>query len=374
MTYVYLLQPAEYLNTNCYKIGISSTCNLNRLKSYGVGTKYIRYFQCNNYKEAESELIKELNSRDNIVLCRGREYFSGKKADILEVFTIIMNKYTRLEIEELEKDSENNNKVKENNTNFKQKTDVPDMKKSAVNLTGQETKKQVQDLEMNKSCPGCLKVFSKKYNKTRHEKACVRYLSLMSKNIIVNQERTTVVLNTINSYEMSIKKLKSKKTSDCFKRVILSYMEEQKADIMDFVGDFDALIDKELENEKLRGHDCEYSISNFSLSEETISRCIADVLLKDSVYIVTHMDINLDGKYVFLFKHLNELHNDNILLEFIQRSKRQERLNMSKDFKPVSVLKQRYPEFYKSLEKDAMKFINKYNESSRLVSISTFNR
>lgn len=101
MTYVYLLQPAEYLNTNCYKIGISSVCDLSRLKSYGAGTEYIRQFQCINYREAETELIKELHSKNKIVLFKGREYFCGQKSDILEVFTEVMNKYTQLEIEEM---------------------------------------------------------------------------------------------------------------------------------------------------------------------------------------------------------------------------------------------------------------------------------
>lgn len=44
MPYLYMLQTVEYINTNCFKICLSSTFYLTRLKSYGVGIRYIQYF------------------------------------------------------------------------------------------------------------------------------------------------------------------------------------------------------------------------------------------------------------------------------------------------------------------------------------------
>lgn len=399
MPYVYLLQPAEYANTNRYKIGISSACNLNRLKSYGRGTEYIRYFQCVNYKEAESELIKELNNSDKSTLFRGREYFYGHKADILEIFTNVMNKYTKIELDEMKRVSDSATEINQNSTREEQKVKYVNTQKPSSTIRSEiknntkmfsceqckfscsfkcdyvrhlKTKKHVQNLEINNSCAGCLKVFSNKSNKTRHEKTCDKYLSIQSKdNIAVqtNQPVQTIqtvqlsissLENNINSYEMTFKQLKSKKTTDCFKKVILSCMEDQKSDIMDLIDKFDNMIDNEVEEH--------------ILSEETISRYIAEVLLESNLYVVTHIVTHLDGRHTLLFKHLNALHNDNILLAFIQRSKRQDRLNMSKDFKPVSVLKRRYPEFYKKLEKDALGYINRYNSSVQLNSSSAFSR
>jgi hypothetical protein len=274
-----------------------------------------------------------------------------------------------------------------------------------------KTKKHIINSELNNSCIGCLKVFYSKSNKTRHEKACDKYIAHMTaiKNVkessltdttnavqntgnvmnasnvmnsgimnMLNDTSTNINISNINSYEMTIDELKKKNITDCFKKVILSFMQDQKADIMDFVDDFDSLVDREVK-ENIKQHErgcskviletkiaddgseyteeveytpvtgthlqwsCDHVTSNFALSEEAVSSCVAEVLLTKTIYLVTHMDINLNGDKSFLFKHLDALHNDNILLEFIHRSKRQDRLNMSKDFKPVYYLKKRYP-------------------------------
>lgn len=56
MPYIYLIKPAEFIDTECYKVGLSSKCDLNRLKSYGAGTEYIQYFSCKNFEQSEKEI------------------------------------------------------------------------------------------------------------------------------------------------------------------------------------------------------------------------------------------------------------------------------------------------------------------------------
>lgn len=205
MPYLYMLQPVEYINTNCYKIGLSSTCNLNRLKSYGVGSRYIHYFECSNYREAETELIHKLRREETVTLFKGREYFCGNKRTILNIFIQVMLKYTGMEnyneeyVEEfigenevesvenkvekiiektfIEKIIETKNAKEEilNNNNKKQylckacdyTTDI----KSNFNKHT-KTNLHLENLNHKNACASCFKSFANKWNKDRHEKLC----------------------------------------------------------------------------------------------------------------------------------------------------------------------------------------------------------
>jgi hypothetical protein len=55
---IYLVQPAELLETDRYKIGCSSKNNLDRIKSYKKGTRYIHISECNEpYKLEDKKRI-----------------------------------------------------------------------------------------------------------------------------------------------------------------------------------------------------------------------------------------------------------------------------------------------------------------------------
>jgi hypothetical protein len=198
-----MLQPVEYINTNCYKIGLSSTCDLNRLKSYGVGTRYIQYFECSNYREAETELINNLNNDQTVNLFKGREYFCGNKQTILSIFIQVMLKYTNMEEEDIIKEEENKEEEVENrvgdvikevfvdkihnkkveNVNSKEvfKNNKNQYSCKLCSLTTKDKKdfnKHLNTIKHKKKftndniCKTCFKVFSNKSNKTRHEKQC----------------------------------------------------------------------------------------------------------------------------------------------------------------------------------------------------------
>lgn len=90
MGYIYLLQPAELVGTNRYKIGISSKDNLNRLKSYGNGTRYIFFMECLEFLYIENKLKVAFNKSDCIKLIKGKEYFEGDECNIIKIFMTVM--------------------------------------------------------------------------------------------------------------------------------------------------------------------------------------------------------------------------------------------------------------------------------------------
>lgn len=72
---LYLLQPKQYIDTNIYKIGCSKRANLDRLRSYGKGTKYLSFCEVDNVLESEKNLISHFKKK--FKLATGREYFEG---------------------------------------------------------------------------------------------------------------------------------------------------------------------------------------------------------------------------------------------------------------------------------------------------------
>ena len=73
MGIVYLIQPAELISTNRYKIGMSSLDNLSRLKAYKRGTRHLCIFECDDALIVERKLIVAFNARYNLIA--GNEYF-----------------------------------------------------------------------------------------------------------------------------------------------------------------------------------------------------------------------------------------------------------------------------------------------------------
>lgn len=192
MPYVYLLQPAEFINTNCYKIGMSSTENLDRLRSYRSNTDYINFFKCSNAKEAEKELIDRLNQNENVQLFKGREYFCSNIKNIRKVFFEVMNKYTEMEPgsnnEENEDEEKNVEESKDNNqiikeaavVNFKStsnKTTKCDICRFQCKYKSDFNRhvsslKHKENLSNNNLCIFCFKELSNKFSKNRHENSC----------------------------------------------------------------------------------------------------------------------------------------------------------------------------------------------------------
>ncbi len=94
MPYVYLVQPVELLDTNRFKVGMSSLNNLSRVRSYKKGTRCLFICECEHALEVERTIIKEFNQ--NYKLIGGREYFEVKdEAEMVNRFMNIVANYKK---------------------------------------------------------------------------------------------------------------------------------------------------------------------------------------------------------------------------------------------------------------------------------------
>lgn len=99
---IYLVQPAELVGTERYKIGMSAINNLERCrKGYKKGTRYIIIMECDEPSKVEYEIIKRFNVK--FTLIRGREYFEGSEEDIKkEFYNIVSNFTTKIKVNDKE--------------------------------------------------------------------------------------------------------------------------------------------------------------------------------------------------------------------------------------------------------------------------------
>ena len=81
---VYLLQPADDLGSNCFKIGMSKSNTTKRINQYGSKSQIICTRECSNPRDVEKTLIKKFNKL--FQLYKGREYFTGDKLKMIECF------------------------------------------------------------------------------------------------------------------------------------------------------------------------------------------------------------------------------------------------------------------------------------------------
>ena len=81
MGMLYLVQPANLLNTFTYKIGMSKNLTMSRINSYGAKTKIHRVASVDDVVETEKKLIAEFE--ENFKLHKGKEYFTGDLKEMI---------------------------------------------------------------------------------------------------------------------------------------------------------------------------------------------------------------------------------------------------------------------------------------------------
>ena len=89
---IYIIHPAELINTNRYKIGCLLKNNLDRCKNrYKLGTRYLCIMECNNLLLLEKKILNIFNKKFKLIA--GREYFEGDENIMLSTFLEIINNY-----------------------------------------------------------------------------------------------------------------------------------------------------------------------------------------------------------------------------------------------------------------------------------------
>lgn len=82
---IYLIQPAELVETDRYKIGMSNNPNLDRCKNgYKNGSRYLCIMECDEPLILESNIKKQFNKKFKLIA--GNEYYGGVEKDILNTF------------------------------------------------------------------------------------------------------------------------------------------------------------------------------------------------------------------------------------------------------------------------------------------------
>jgi hypothetical protein len=269
------------------------------------------------------------------------------------------------------------------------------------------SKKHKEKIESKNLCDGCFKEFSTKFNKNRHERKCKimqTINNIETQNNITNNTVINIILpenpDSARTYLMLISELRNKPFTDCFQKLSLDDMSYNKYDLMDYIEKFDTKLNEAREDmindhnnnctfyenvKKIRENgeeykekiiynpithpnykfECDHEKVNFKLNEDIVSKILKDTLLDDNDKIVVTHDNDIHGKTDLLFKYKNTLHSDEILLEFLSKSNKKEICNLSDNFKPASIIKNNYPEYYDKLEDKAIKIIRAYSMKTK---------
>ena len=86
---VYLIQPAELVGTNRYKVGCSNTPTLQRPNSYKKGSRFIHICECTEPLNVERALIEAFLCK--FILIAGNEYFEGDENEMYDTFLEVVN-------------------------------------------------------------------------------------------------------------------------------------------------------------------------------------------------------------------------------------------------------------------------------------------
>ncbi len=286
------------------------------------------------------------------------------------------------------------------------------------------TKKHKSNIDKDNYCRGCYKTLSNKFNRERHEKSCNVYQTNNNQttnqtlnqnsnintingdnNVQTNIENMNIILNGVKnaeSFVITIEDLIKKNLTTALQKVILEDMLESDTDIMDFIGKFDELVQKE-HDEFMHEHNhycevtkkvkktnedgeeiveyedwtplthpeyrwrCSHAEGNFKLPSWKLSNVLINTFLEGNHRpVLAHLN-RLGSTYVtdVLYKHLKTLHSDQILLEFLRQSTKKDLFQLDENYRPSLEIKKKYPQYYEKLEIQALKLKENYNNVVR---------
>ena len=148
---IYLIQPAELLNTCRYKIGCSKNSNLDRCKNgYKSGSRYICIMECHNPLFLENNIKKCFSKHFKLIA--GNEYFEGNEENILNLFINEIIKHR-------------NAVINNTNNNYLMKPVIQCISKTCFKSTK-------NSLDNSYNCKFCGMIFTRGNNLTRHLRIC----------------------------------------------------------------------------------------------------------------------------------------------------------------------------------------------------------
>ncbi len=145
MGIVYLLQPQKYLDTNVYKIGMSSKNKLDRPRNYGSKSEILLIMNCFNPLHVERKLRFAFNKK--FEKCEGNEYFQGNITEMKKIFVNIVMKDKRglnykLDLTKFKKELKQNIELEQKNIiNNIKKHEFSGTKRKFEELTTNKNKK-----------------------------------------------------------------------------------------------------------------------------------------------------------------------------------------------------------------------------------------
>jgi len=93
---IYLIQPAQCVDTEHFKIGMSNNNDLKRCNSYLNGSRYLCIFECKNPLNLEKIIKNEFTK--NFKLIAGKEYFKGDEKKIKQLFIELFSQYDNIKL------------------------------------------------------------------------------------------------------------------------------------------------------------------------------------------------------------------------------------------------------------------------------------
>lgn len=94
MGLIYLVQPTDFVGTDIYKIGMSNSNTIKRIRSYGRRCINVVSRECDNPLEVENELIKAFESKFGDPI-QGNEWFKGDKLMMINAFDKCIATYAK---------------------------------------------------------------------------------------------------------------------------------------------------------------------------------------------------------------------------------------------------------------------------------------
>ena len=147
---IYLIQPAELVGTQRYKIGCSATNDLERpRKGYKKGSRFIYIMECDNPFEVENQIKEQFN--DKFKLIAGKEYFEGEEEDIKREFNnIVIQYHINIDIikkEQKQEQEQEHNEKDEENIKLKNEKEQEKIKLKDEKIKLKDEKKQEKEQE-----------------------------------------------------------------------------------------------------------------------------------------------------------------------------------------------------------------------------------